>query len=118
VVQCGVRARWIITALLTLWADPTIAKGVLRFLAPSRRPASNRERCRAGQNSPRDAQGRDARLGEVPFARYYGSVDATPLFVMLAGEYFARTGDLDTIGELWPHIKAALQWIDTYAIRS
>ena len=34
-----------------------------------------------------------ARLGEVPFGRYYGSVDATPLFVMLAGEYYDRTGD-------------------------
>src|SRR5438105_10867694 len=59
-------------------------------------------------------QGEMARLGEVPFARYYGSVDATPLFVMLAGAYYTRTGDLDTIREIWPNIKAALQWIDTY----
>src|SRR5205085_917173 len=55
-----------------------------------------------------------ARLGEVPFARYYGSVDATPLFVMLAGAYYTRTGDFDTIRGIWPNIKAALQWIDTY----
>src|SRR5205823_13156565 len=55
-----------------------------------------------------------ARLGEVPFARYYGSVDATPLFVMLAGAYYARTGDLDTVRRIWPNIKAALRWIDTY----
>ena len=34
-----------------------------------------------------------ANLGEVPFGRYYGSVDATPLFVMLAGAYFDRTAD-------------------------
>jgi glycogen debranching enzyme len=55
-----------------------------------------------------------ARLREVPFARYYGSVDATPLFVLLVGEYFRRTGDLDTVRELWPNIQAALHWIDTY----
>ena len=45
-----------------------------------------------------------ARLGEVPFGLYYGSVDATPLFVMLAGMYFERTGDLETIRAIWPNI--------------
>src|SRR5690606_39173584 len=56
--------------------------------------------------------GEMARLGEVPFRRYYGSVDATPLFVLLAGRYFERTGDIETISELWPNIEAALKWID------
>jgi glycogen debranching enzyme len=51
-------------------------------------------------------------LGEVPFHRYYGSVDSTPLFVMLAGAYLARTGDLGTLRRLWPNIEAALRWID------
>ena len=55
-----------------------------------------------------------ARLGEVPFRHYYGTVDATPLFVMLAGMYFDRTGDIQTIKAIWPNIKAALQWIDTF----
>jgi glycogen debranching enzyme len=50
----------------------------------------------------------------VPFARYYGSVDATPLFVLLLGEYFKRTGDLETVRELWPNVETALRWIDTY----
>lgn len=49
------------------------------------------------------ANGTPARLGEVPFGRYYGTVDATPLFVMLVGEYFARTGDLAAIRALWPN---------------
>ena len=44
-----------------------------------------------------------AALGEVPFGRYYGSVDSTPLFVMLAGAYLERTGDLATVLELWPN---------------
>jgi glycogen debranching enzyme len=53
-----------------------------------------------------------ARLGEVPFGRYYGSVDATPLFVMLAGAYFDRTGDREFLIRLWPHVVRALAWID------
>ena len=56
-----------------------------------------------------------ARLREVPFARYYGSVDATPLFVLLAGEYFARTSDASLMKEIWPNIQAALRWIDEHS---
>ena len=60
----------------------------------------------------------EMRDGEMARARrdsvrpYYGSVDARRSFVMLAGAYFERTGDLGTISELWPHIEAALAWID------
>src|SRR5436305_26733 len=57
--------------------------------------------------------GEMAALREVPFAQYYGSVDSTPLFVLLAGLYVERTGDEDTLAELWPAIEAALHWIDT-----
>jgi glycogen debranching enzyme len=53
-----------------------------------------------------------AALREVPFKLYYGSVDATPLFVMLAGLYTEHTGDIETLRELWPNIEAALRWID------
>src|SRR6202049_4668036 len=53
-----------------------------------------------------------ASLRRVPFAQYYGSVDATPLFVLLAGLYVERTGDEETLAELWPSIEAALSWID------
>ena len=53
-----------------------------------------------------------AALREVPFGLYYGSVDATPLFVLLAGLYAERTGDDATLVELWPAIEAALAWID------
>src|SRR5438477_12250905 len=105
----------IITALLTLWADPTIAKGVLGFLAAEQATSSEPESdAEPGKILHEMRKGEMARLGEVPFARYYGSVDATPLFVLLAGAYYTRTGDLDTIRGIWPNIKAALQWIDTY----
>jgi glycogen debranching enzyme len=56
--------------------------------------------------------GEMAALREVPFAQYYGSVDSTSLFVLLAGLYVERTGDDETLAELWPAIEAALQWID------
>jgi len=105
----------IITALFSLWIDPTITRGVLNFLAANQAtqidPVNDAE---PGKILHEMRDGEMARLGEVPFARYYGSVDATPLFVMLAGEYFARTGDIATVRELWPHIEAALAWCDRY----
>jgi len=58
---------------------------------------------------------RMALLGEVPFRLYYGTVDATPLFVMLAGMYSSGRGQMETLkGDLAPNIKAALHWIETY----
>ena len=105
----------ILTALFALWVDPSIAKGVLRFLAATQSTDFDPERdAEPGKILHEMRDGEMARLGEVPFARYYGSVDATPLFVLLVGEYFRRTGDLDTVRELWPNIQAALHWIDTY----
>jgi len=53
----------------------------------------------------------------MPFRRYYGAVDATPLFIMLAGEYFRRTNDIELARSLWPHLKAALDWIHRFGDR-
>jgi len=105
----------LLTALFTLWIDPMIAKGVLRCLAATQATDIDPERdAEPGKILHEMRDGEMAHLREVPFARYYGSIDATPLFVMLAGEYFKRTGDLQTVRELWPHIEAALYWIDNY----
>jgi len=103
----------IITALQMLWIDPRVARGVLRRLAfyqaRSVDPLADAE---PGKIIHELRGGEMAALREVPFAQYYGSVDATPLFVLLAGLYVERTDDEETLAELWPAIEAALGWID------
>jgi glycogen debranching enzyme len=105
----------IITALEMLWVNPRIAKGVLQYLASTQATELNPEvEAEPGKILHEMRGGEMAALGEVPFARYYGTVDATPLFIVLAGAYFDYTGDRDFIRTLWPHIDLALQWIDTF----
>ena len=103
----------IITALQMLWIDPRVAHGVLKRLALYQAntvdPLADAE---PGKILHEMRGGEMAALREVPFARYYGSVDATPLFVLLAGLYAERTEDDETLAELWPSIEAALGWID------
>ena len=102
----------IITALEVLWADPDVARGVLAFLADTQATGyADTQDAQPGKILHELRSGEMAALGEVPFARYYGTADATPLFVMLAHAYFERTGDRAFIGKLWPHVLAALDWM-------
>lgn len=108
----------IITAIELLWVAPHIAKGVLKALALTQATATDEAAdAQPGKILHEMRVGEMARLGEVPFRRYYGTVDATPLFVMLAGLYLKRSGDLETIRAIWPNIVAALGWIDGHGDR-
>jgi glycogen debranching enzyme len=101
----------LVTALESLWIRPGLARGVLSSLASTQ--------------ATEDDPAQDAEPGkimhevrrEMPSGRYYGSVDATPLFVVLAGAYHARTGDRELALSLWPRVEAALSWMDQHGDR-
>jgi glycogen debranching enzyme len=105
----------IITAIETLWVAPEISKDVLKFLATMQAteliPSKDAE---PGKIMHETRDGEMANTGEIPFKEYYGTIDATPLYIMLAGMYYERTKDISTIKQIWPNIKAALEWINKY----
>ena len=108
----------IITALECLWFSPEVAKGVLNYLAATQATEIDPERdSEPGKILHEAREGEMARIGEVPFRRYYGSVDATPLFLVLAAAYFERTGDSELMHSIWQNIQLALDWLDNFGDR-
>jgi glycogen debranching enzyme len=105
----------LITALECLWMRPDLARGVLYYLAATQATAVDFEQDAApGKILHETRSGEMATLKEMPYGKYYGSVDATPLFVVLAGAYYERTADLKAIEAIWPKLLAALSWIEKY----
>jgi glycogen debranching enzyme len=98
-----------------LWIAPSIAEGVLKYLASTQATATIPEQdAEPGKIVHEVRRGEMATLKEVPFGQYYGSVDFTPLFVLLAGAYFLGTNKLDFLRTIWPNMMKAIEWIDRY----
>jgi len=108
----------LIAAWQLLPISSQVAKGTLLTMAafqgtkvdPSRdeQPGKIMHELRAGEL---------ARSGAVPFAPYYGTIDATPLFLNLAADYLRWTGDVQLLRELQPHADRAFEWLETYGDR-
>lgn len=105
----------IIAAMEILWINPEIAKGVLLFLAANQAVDLISEKdAEPGKILHEARNGEMANTGEIPFKQYYGTIDATPLFIILTGMYYDRTGDLNLVKRIWPNIMVAVSWIDNY----
>jgi glycogen debranching enzyme len=105
----------IVTSFECLWIEPELARGVLNFLANTQATKHDDfSEADPGKIFHEMRNGEMANTGEVPFKRYYGTIDATPLFISLAGHYYQRTGDIKMIKDLWPHIENGLEWMDKY----
>ncbi len=105
----------ILTAYEALWINPDWARGVLSYLAQNQAteldPPSDAQ---PGKILHESRQGEMAVLREVPFRQYYGSVDSTPLFVMLAAAFYRWSGEREFIASIWPNIERALEWMDRW----
>lgn len=103
----------IITAWQMLWLDPSLARGVLTYLAARQGTTTDAfQDVEPGKIMHETRGGEMSALGEVPFGTYYGGVDTTCLFVALAGAYARRTGDRALIEALWPNLLAAAGWME------
>ncbi|KQL53021.1 hypothetical protein AN964_05510 [Heyndrickxia shackletonii] len=108
----------LITAFQLLSAHPEVAKGTLKTMAAfqgtkvdswrDEQPGKIMHELRAGEVT---------RTKELPFGPYYGTIDATPLFLILAAEYLLWTGDIEFIKDLLPTVERAFEWIENYGDR-
>src|SRR5207237_2456601 len=108
----------LITAREMLTFAPGLARSVLRTLAALQGSEVNPQRDEEPGKITHEARyGEMPATGEVPFGRYYGSLDATPLFCMLLGAYARVTNDLELVRDLWPNARAAVDWMERYGDR-
>ena len=105
----------IITSLQTLPLNPRIAKDTLRYLARRQGARVNPQtEEQPGRIMHELRRGEMARSGEIPHVPYFGTIDATPLWLILLHETWRWTGDDDLVRELLPNARRALNWIEDY----
>lgn len=105
----------IITSHQILMLTPGPARDTLRLLARFQGTESDPWRDeQPGKILHEVRTGALAGANTIPHTPYYGSIDSTPLFLMLYGTYFKWTNDRVLAEELLPNVEAALNWIDTY----
>jgi glycogen debranching enzyme len=102
----------IIVGLFTLPYYPLIAKGTLEYLASQQGKVINPNNLEApGKILHEQRDGEASRTGRTPFKTYFGTVDATPLWICLLSDYLEWTSDLETVKNLEPHLRVALEWM-------
>ncbi len=107
-----------ITAYQLLMVNPSLARGALGYLAATQASEEDEfSQAEPGKIIHEERMGEMSELGEVPFRRYYGSIDSTLLFIWLAEQYLRHTDDIAFIERIWDNIKAAAEWIDKYGDR-
>jgi glycogen debranching enzyme len=105
----------LIAAYQSLLLGPDLAMGTLRYLARHQgRDVNDFRDEEPGKIMHEIRYGELTRLGQVPHSPYYGSIDATPLFLILVSETYRWTGDLAFVREMWEAVEQALMWIDAY----
>lgn len=104
-----------IVGLQTLWLKPDLARQCLGALARHQGKKFDPWRDEEPGKILHELRiGEMTQAGELPFSPYFGSIDSTPLFLLLAGEYFQWTADLEMMQHLQTNLRAGLHWIDTY----
>jgi glycogen debranching enzyme len=108
----------LITALQTLWVGPELSRGALHLLGALQgiRVDDFRDE-EPGKILHEVRSGELTLLGEKPHSPYYGTADATPLWLILLSEYWRSTGDDAFVRARWTNVLAALDWIDRYGDR-
>ncbi|HEY9712562.1 MAG TPA: glycogen debranching N-terminal domain-containing protein, partial [Chroococcales cyanobacterium] len=109
----------LITAMQSLPFMPELSRGVIEQLANYQGTKENPTTAeKPGKIMHELRAGEMAKNGEIPFTPYYGTVDATPLWLTLLGRYVDTTGDTDFARQMQPHVDAALKYLDAETARN
>jgi glycogen debranching enzyme len=108
----------LVTALQTVWVGPQLARGALHLLGALQGRENNAFRDEEPGKILHEIRGGELTvLGEKPHSPYFGTADATPLYLILMSEYWRFSADDEFVRARWSNVLAALDWIDHYGDR-